>query len=565
VAAEAITRDARFRELATRVRLRALAETVRLGSSAALVGAALVSLVGKIAGLEAWPQVAVVWVAVAVLGSALYALVRAPDGWAVAQAADGLGLAERISSAMYAQARQASVAELLTRDAHASLARLEPTRYAIVADRRAWRALALGVVTLLVLIALPIPRFGSDASKAQDTARLASAQERVAAIELQAAKDPERSVPLSEKTKEKLQALRDALARSETSADAAMAIETTQRQLAQLPGADNYAARRGLDAIATSLESQRDQALIPLARALRNRDAQAASQALADLSARVDQPGAMTDAERAQLRSELQTAANAAAGSQPRLAAALRRAASSSGLNSDELQDLLSQTAADAAALEGVERALGDLGRLRATTLPPGATLVPARGTPTAYVLVRGTPPPNATLIGVPANGSGTGQSGIGPQGSGAGQSGIGPQGSGAGGGGAGYGDTPSQGRPSDESQQSATGSQAGQRVAPNSATPSVYDAVYAPSHLGGEGGPALQPGGDPTGARGAGVDLPEGPLTVGDVRPYDQVYAQYAQEARQSTSRQSLPPNVQNMVDRYFGSIAPPTSGPGP
>ena len=46
---------------------------------------------------------------------------------------------------------------------------------------------------------------------------------------------------------------------------------------------------------------------------------------------------------------------------------------------------------------------------------------------------------------------------------------------------------------------------------------------------------------------------------------PYDQVYAQYAQEARQSTSRQSLPPNVQNLVDRYFGSIAPASDAPQP
>jgi hypothetical protein len=178
---------------------------------------------------------------------------------------------------------------------------------------------------------------------------------------------------------------------------------------------------------------------------------------------------------------------------------------------------------------------------------------VRATGTPTAYVLVRGTPPPNATLVAVPGGSvaSGTG-------------SGTGPQGTGVGGG-AGYGDKPSQGQPSSQDAPAANASQSGQRPAPNSATPTTYDAVYAPSRLGGEGGPAVQPGGDPTGARGAGVDLPEGPLTVGDVRPYDQVYAQYAQEARQSTSRQSLPPNVQNLVDRYFGSIAPPSQAPQP
>jgi hypothetical protein len=48
-------------------------------------------------------------------------------------------------------------------------------------------------------------------------------------------------------------------------------------------------------------------------------------------------------------------------------------------------------------------------------------------------------------------------------------------------------------------------------------------------------------------------------------VRPYNQVYAEYAQEARQSAARQSLPANVQTLVDRYFGAISPPTDAPGP
>jgi hypothetical protein len=87
---------------------------------------------------------------------------------------------------------------------------------------------------------------------------------------------------------------------------------------------------------------------------------------------------------------------------------------------------------------------------------------------------------------------------------------------------------------------------------------------VYAPSHPNGADGPDVQVGGAATGARGDGVDLPNGPVTTGDVRPYDQVYAQYAAEARQSAARQQLPPNVQGMVDRYFGAIAP-TPGAGP
>ena len=67
-------------------------------------------------------------------------------------------------------------------------------------------------------------------------------------------------------------------------------------------------------------------------------------------------------------------------------------------------------------------------------------------------------------------------------------------------------------------------------------------------------------------------VTLPDGsvrqfenPLTVGEVRPYNQVYAEYAQEARQSAARQTLPSNVQTLVDRYFGAISPPTDSAQP
>jgi hypothetical protein len=559
LAAEALTREPRFRELAGRVRMRSLLRGLRAGVAVGVLGALVLTLAGKLFGVAVWPVAATVWVLAFTVGAVAVASLRQPDALAVARAADGLGLAERVSSALYAERQTSTVADLLAADARGALARLEPSTYRLLDNVPLWRALALGAVLLLVLLALPIPQIGRDAGSAEQAARIATAQQHVEALELQPPRDNAASVPLAQKTNEELRALRDALARSDSSADAARAVENSQRQLAQLPGADDYAWRRSLDATASALEAQHDDALIPLARALRDRDPQAADQALSDLSARLDQPGGMSDAERSHVRNALQSAANASAGSQPQLASELRRAATSSRLDSQALRDLLAQGAADARALDGLEATQADLSQLRATTLPPNATLVAATGTPTAFALVRGTPPPNATLVAVPVGsgpgaGAGSGSNGGGQSGGG---QGVGPQGSGAGGG-AGTGDTPSQGRPSSNDANGTGGSNAGQRVAPNASTPTTYDPVYAPSHLGGEGGPQVQPHGDPTGAGGAGVDLPQGPLSVGDVRPYDQVYSQYAQEARQSTSRQALPPNVQNMVDRYFGAIAP-------
>ena len=237
---------------------------------------------------------------------------------------------------------------------------------------------------------------------------------------------------------------------------------------------------------------------MPLARALRDRDAEAANRALAELGAQFDQPGGMSDAERASIRSaggRPMPPRAASRGSRRRCrrsasAASGAAAASGAGLNSQELRELLSEGAADTSALDELEHSLTNLSQLRATTLPPNATLVPARGTPTAYALVRGTPPPNATLVAVPGGAQRGGRAGpraaAGPTGAGA-RSGDGPAGQRRRRG-PGYGDTPSQGQPpTSTSDASSAAGDRGPQVAPNTAPATSYDAVYAPSHLGGD------------------------------------------------------------------------------
>jgi hypothetical protein len=477
---------------------------LRRGLLVAALGAALISVVGRVLGVDNWPFLAIGWSLFSVAVAAVIGMAQAPDDWRIAREADALGLAERVTSSLHARATGAAVADFVERDARAALSSLDPRRYAIFEGARAWRTIGVAGAVLTLLLVAPLPRFGQPADSV-DAQRVAAARQRVEAMQLQPPTD-QQPPELQTRSAEQLQALRDALARSGNSQAAARAIEQTQQQLARLPNSDDYAARRSIDAAAQALESQPDDVLIPLAKALRAHDEQAVQQALSQLS----------DADRSGAQVALQAAANAVASTQPNLAGALRHAAS--GASDDkELQNLLSQDAADASALDKLEQTVTDLGQLRAATLPAGATLVAATGTPTAYALLRGTPPPNATPIGI-----GVGQAGA--QNAARGQDAeSGPPGSGA---------------------------------SPNGTRP--YDPVYAPSHLGGEPGPQVQIGGEASDARGGSVDLPQGPLSTGDVRPYDQVYAEYAQEARQSTARQSLPPNVQGMVDRYFGAIAP-------
>ncbi len=540
-----------LRRLAVRVRARWQLRLASRGLTIGLAGACLVTLLGRLSAVDVWPLVVVGWAAACALVTAALALGRGPSAWAVAREADALGLAERVTSALHARATHAPVATLIERDARLALADLDPGRYAISAGRRAWWGAGIGGVVLAVLVLAPVPQLRQtpDPAEAQS---VAAATQRVTALALQVPTDASRPSDLSARTSQQLAALRDALSSSTSRAEAARALEQAQRELAQLPNSDDVVQRRALDSTAAALEAQQDNALIPLARALRSHDTAAIQQALGDLQQRLDTPGSLSDAQRADLQVGLQSAANAAAASQPQLAGDLRKAASgvsarqSGALTDRDLQSTLSQDAATASALDQLQQTVSDLGQLRATTLPARATTsgtpVAATGTPTVLALVDGTPPPGATPAGIrPGNGQAP------PNATPLGLA---------------VGATASNSRNSNSNPGADNGPSGGSGASPNGTQP--HDPVYAPSHPNGETGPDVQVGGDATGARGDGVDLPNGPVTAGDVRPYDQVYAQYAAEARQSAARQQLPPNVQGMVDRYFGAIAPTPDSSG-
>jgi hypothetical protein len=92
----------------------------------------------------------------------------------------------------------------------------------------------------------------------------------------------------------------------------------------------------------------------------------------------------------------------------------------------------------------------------------------------------------------------------------------------------------------------------------PSTRGPVPYDSIYAPSLIGGDGGARVGLPGDASGASGNTVELPDSPLALGAVRPYDEAYGQYEAAARQSLARQSLPPPLQGLVQRYFSAIEP-------
>lgn len=87
------------------------------------------------------------------------------------------------------------------------------------------------------------------------------------------------------------------------------------------------------------------------------------------------------------------------------------------------------------------------------------------------------------------------------------------------------------------------------------------YSSVYAPDHLGGEGGPFVVP--DRQGDDGSGVDIGETPLNpnreTGDVTvPYTEVYRQYRDQAATALDNSRVPLSMRDYIRQYFGALEP-------
>ena len=96
------------------------------------------------------------------------------------------------------------------------------------------------------------------------------------------------------------------------------------------------------------------------------------------------------------------------------------------------------------------------------------------------------------------------------------------------------------------------------QNNAPGDGGERAYEQIYAPTLLGGEGGPsvALPDSGED------GTVIGEGPSTPGEpgqsLVPYDQVYAQYDQANRQAIENSEVPVQFMQIIRNYFDSLKP-------
>ena len=90
--AAAVLRHPSFVALGRRVRRRRLVVWLRVGALCAAGGAALLILVARLGGYTEWAAPAACWGALALGAALLGAFLARPDHWAVARAADQLGL-----------------------------------------------------------------------------------------------------------------------------------------------------------------------------------------------------------------------------------------------------------------------------------------------------------------------------------------------------------------------------------------------------------------------------------------------------------------------------------------
>jgi tetratricopeptide (TPR) repeat protein len=93
----------------------------------------------------------------------------------------------------------------------------------------------------------------------------------------------------------------------------------------------------------------------------------------------------------------------------------------------------------------------------------------------------------------------------------------------------------------------------------PNEGRVEDYESLYAPGHIGGEGGPIVSP--DPQGTQG-GVPVGEAPVDPNQpdpaLVPYDQLYGDYTAEASKAIDDSYIPLGMKDYVRQYFGSLEP-------
>lgn len=451
------------------------------------------------------------------------------------------GLKERMSTAVELATGRLPVESegLADRQYHQTLrvaSRVHPGEHLpLRANWREWAALLVPIAGLALVLWLPNP---------QDQV-IAQQQEIEEAIdrELEELRELREEVLTNEELNpEEQQAIVEALDEAietleqpgVTQEEAVAALEAAEQELRDLSGEAAREQQQALEEASDALSSS--EAAQEAAEALAQGDAEAAAEALDNIDA-----DSLTPEEQQALAEALEQAAEALEGTNPGAAQAMQEAA-------DALRS------GDAAA---AEVALGEAAGEMAESGSGG----------------EGEGEPNTQQVEEYADQVGKGQSDVAGAGRGQGsqpgqsgmgqtqpQSGQGPgegqqegQQPGGGGSGRGEGTGEAQGGPEQDM---------GTDNGPGDGGETIYDDVYSPQRIGGEGGPEVDVPGDPgagvpTGAEGEFAENPTGDATV----PYNEVYGDYEGAVNEALDTGYVPLSLRDLIQQYFSRLDPSDS----
>lgn len=478
------------------------------------------------------------------LGTSIAGLVAALWPVSVPWAArhfDGVfGLGERVSTALeLSQSKTDYPANLV------SLQRADAVRAARNVNRRGRMPLKLprleALVTLILLAALTLTWFrGEQWFAASQQARnvqqavkeeTQDIEELIAQIEKNNALTEEQKQALTEPLKQAVKELNE-----NPSLENSVAVLThSGEKLQSLSDAQSRQIQQGLQNAGQKLAGQEGSPLQNVGEQLAQGDIVSAAAELGNID--VSQ---LSQAEQMQLADQLNQMAQSLGASDPQLSQQLQQAAQALQSGDTAAAQQALQNAAQALAKSGQQVAYSQTAQQAAAQLQQGAGQVVAAG---------GSQQGNSQQAGTQP---GQGQGQTPGQGQGQGQGQNPGQGQGQGNSGSGSGDG-----------QASPGGEAGTspipQNAPSDGGQTTYEPIYAPSLLGGEGGPDVNL---PGSGDNSGDVIGQGPTTPGDpgasLVPYNEVYSQYDQVNQQAMQNSSIPFQFITIIQSYFNLIRP-------
>lgn len=563
--------------LAHRVRTRFALETARLalvwGLAAAGAMLAILYLTPQAAPV-AWAGLAGLMVAALVTG---WRLLNRPDALDVVRIADDLGagggaitafrLLDRSSRDPWAEAAVAEglkVCAALGRD----------NSYPISTSWRPWQGVIVLAIVFTVLAFLPNPLSSGWLGRREAREALAEATRRAETIIEQAEKlQVGEKELLTPGEKQELQSFGQDLRRSGSREQAAAALEEAAMILEEAGTRAGPQAGEDLAYLAAALQDMSGPGWREMGEALGRGDSKGLEAAAEALAAGLEEGGKEAREEAAMaLWQQAEAVGDAGLRRELREAArGLMQAGASGGEAMQALSASLSSLATQATTAGSLAHGAATLEAMAQAMAGGGDAMAVATAAGTAG----GNPAGAAGAGGNPASAGAAAGGNPGGYGSGAGQGSAGGSGSGGAGGAAGAGTAghtgSSDGSGSGGGNGEANGSGSGQGDGTGKGTGGQgsgghgagtsgggLQMVYAPSLLGGTGEQVQVSGEIREGEAGSEVTLEESPLTLGEVRPYTEVYPGYRQEAQESLVQAPLPPALEDLVWKYFTSLEP-------